>query len=82
MNETLVLFKRMTEHPADSHLIDRYIETGGYEQARVALGRTTRRTGRPGQEFGSHRAGWCRVLCRDEMVVPGTGPSGLSGGQR
>ena len=40
MNQTLVLFKRMTDHPADSHLIDRYLETGGYEQARVALGRT------------------------------------------
>ncbi|MDH5372816.1 MAG: NADH-quinone oxidoreductase subunit F, partial [Acidimicrobiia bacterium] len=40
MNETLVLFKRMTDHPTDSHLIDRYLETGGYDQARVALGRT------------------------------------------
>jgi NADH-quinone oxidoreductase subunit F len=40
MNETLVLFKRMTDHPADSHTIDRYLETGGYDQARAALGKT------------------------------------------
>lgn len=40
MNQTLVLFRRMTDHPADSHTLDRYLETGGYEQARVALGKT------------------------------------------
>ncbi len=40
MYETLVLFKRMTDHPADSHTLDRYLETGGYDQARAALGKT------------------------------------------
>ena len=37
---TLVVTKRMTEHPADSHTIDRYEATGGYEQARRAIGMT------------------------------------------
>ena len=34
----LVVTKRMTEFPADSHTIDRYEATGGYEQARRATG--------------------------------------------
>lgn len=37
---TLVVTKRMTEHPTDSHTMDRYLATGGYEQARRALGMT------------------------------------------
>src|SRR5690554_1796604 len=32
----------MNEHPADSHTIDRYIATGGYEQARRAVTTLTR----------------------------------------
>jgi len=36
----LVVTKRMTEFPADSHTIDRYEATGGYEQARRATGLT------------------------------------------
>ena len=35
---TLLVTKRMTEHPSDSHTIDRYEATGGYEQARRATG--------------------------------------------
>ena len=38
MTTPLVVTKRMTEFPADSHTIDRYEETGGYEQARRATG--------------------------------------------
>ncbi|HSJ84166.1 MAG TPA: NADH-quinone oxidoreductase subunit NuoF [Acidimicrobiia bacterium] len=40
MTTPLVVTKRMTEFPADSHSIDRYEATGGYEQARRALGMT------------------------------------------
>ncbi|HEY7469551.1 MAG TPA: NADH-quinone oxidoreductase subunit F, partial [Acidimicrobiia bacterium] len=40
MNPPLVVTKRMMEHPADSHTIERYEATGGYEQARRALGMT------------------------------------------
>ncbi len=36
----LVITKRMTEYPSDSHTLDRYLATGGYEAARTALGRT------------------------------------------
>ena len=34
---TKILTARMDAHPADSHLLDRYVETGGYEAARKAL---------------------------------------------
>ncbi|GMQ98567.1 MAG: NADH-quinone oxidoreductase subunit NuoF [Acidimicrobiia bacterium] len=34
----LILTSRMTEHPTDSHTIGRFIETGGYEALRKALG--------------------------------------------
>ncbi|MCI0542956.1 MAG: NADH-quinone oxidoreductase subunit NuoF [Actinobacteria bacterium] len=37
---TLVVTKRMAEHPADSHTITRYQATGGYQQAKRALGMT------------------------------------------
>ena len=37
---TLVVTKRMTDHPADSHSIERYESTGGYAQARRSLGMT------------------------------------------
>jgi NADH-quinone oxidoreductase subunit F len=37
---TLVVTKRMTDHPADSHTMERYESTDGYEQARRALGMT------------------------------------------
>jgi NADH-quinone oxidoreductase subunit F len=37
---TLVVTRRMTEHPADSNTMERYRATGGYEQARRALGMT------------------------------------------
>ena len=40
MTTPLVVTKRMTEFPADSHSIDRYEATGGYEQAPRALGMT------------------------------------------
>ncbi|HEX9762524.1 MAG TPA: SLBB domain-containing protein, partial [Acidimicrobiia bacterium] len=36
----LVVTRRMTEHPADSHTMQRYRATGGYDQARRALGMT------------------------------------------
>jgi NADH-quinone oxidoreductase subunit F len=36
----LLVTKRMTEHPADSHTVERYEATGGYEQARRATGMT------------------------------------------
>jgi NADH-quinone oxidoreductase subunit F len=32
-----LLTRRMTEYPADSHTIERYLATGGYEQARRAV---------------------------------------------
>ena len=35
---SLVVTKRMVEHPADSHTIETYEATGGYEQAKRALG--------------------------------------------
>jgi NADH-quinone oxidoreductase subunit F len=35
-----VITKRMTEHPTDSHTMARYEATGGYAQAKVALGKT------------------------------------------
>jgi NADH-quinone oxidoreductase subunit F len=37
---TLLITKRMSDHPADSHTIERYEETGGYSQAKRALGLT------------------------------------------
>ena len=40
MTTPLVVTNRMTEFPADSHTIDRYEATGGYEQARRATGMT------------------------------------------
>jgi NADH:ubiquinone oxidoreductase subunit F (NADH-binding) len=36
----LLVTKRMTDHPTDSHTIERYEATGGYSQARRALGLT------------------------------------------
>jgi NADH-quinone oxidoreductase subunit F len=35
-----VLTRRMNEHPTDSHTMERYLATGGYEAARASLGRT------------------------------------------
>jgi NADH-quinone oxidoreductase subunit F len=40
MSVPLVVTKRMTDHPADSHTIDRFEATGGYAQARKALDMT------------------------------------------
>ena len=37
MTAPLVITKRMTEHPDDSHTLERYEATGGYVQARKAL---------------------------------------------
>ena len=37
MTAPLLITKRMTEHPADSHTIRRYESTGGYRQAKRAL---------------------------------------------
>ncbi len=37
---TLIVTKRMTEHPDDSHTIESYESTGGYSQARRAVGMT------------------------------------------
>ena len=31
---TLIVTRRMTDHPTDSHTLGRYAATGGYEQAR------------------------------------------------
>ena len=36
----LVVTKRMMEHPADSHTMERYESTGGYVQAKASLGQT------------------------------------------
>jgi NADH-quinone oxidoreductase subunit F len=36
----LIVTKRMTDHPSDSHTIERYEDTGGYQQARKATGMT------------------------------------------
>jgi NADH-quinone oxidoreductase subunit F len=40
MNAPLLVTKRMTEHPHDSHTLDRYQATGGYVAARRAAGMT------------------------------------------
>jgi NADH-quinone oxidoreductase subunit F len=40
MTSPLIVTRRMTDHPADSHTLDRYLATGGYEQARKAVGMT------------------------------------------
>ena len=40
MTATLLVTRRMTDHPTDSHTIDRYEATGGYAQARRALALT------------------------------------------
>ena len=40
MTTPLVITKRMVDHPADSHTIERYEQTGGYVQANRALGMT------------------------------------------
>ena len=36
----LVLTKRMVEHPTDSHTLERYVATGGYESARQSVDMT------------------------------------------
>ncbi|MGQ0848900.1 MAG: NADH-quinone oxidoreductase subunit NuoF [Actinomycetota bacterium] len=36
----LIVTRRMTEHPTDSHTLDRYETTGGYVQAKRAVGMT------------------------------------------
>lgn len=38
MTPPLVITRRMSEHPADSHTLERYLATGGYVQAERALG--------------------------------------------
>lgn len=40
MNELRVLTERMVDHPTDSHTMERYLATGGYEAARSVIGRT------------------------------------------
>ena len=40
MTTPLVVTRRMTDHPSDSHTIERYEATGGYQQAPRALGMT------------------------------------------
>ncbi|MDX1467844.1 MAG: NADH-quinone oxidoreductase subunit NuoF, partial [Acidimicrobiia bacterium] len=35
---TLLVTKRMTDHPSDSHTLERYESTGGYAQAKRSLG--------------------------------------------
>ncbi len=40
MTTPLVVTRRMTDHPTDSHTIERYEATGGYKQAPRALGMT------------------------------------------
>ncbi|HIE21491.1 MAG TPA: NADH-quinone oxidoreductase subunit F, partial [Acidimicrobiia bacterium] len=40
MSRPLIVTQRMTRHPEDSHTIERYESTGGYVQARRALGLT------------------------------------------
>ncbi|MFP5332732.1 MAG: NADH-quinone oxidoreductase subunit NuoF, partial [Acidimicrobiia bacterium] len=36
----LLITRRMTDHPTDSHTLERYEATGGYVQARRAVGMT------------------------------------------
>ncbi len=38
MTYPLLVTRRMTDHPTDSHTIDRYEATGGYEAAKTAIG--------------------------------------------
>ena len=40
MTTPLLVTRRMVDHPADSHTIDRYESTGGYVQARRSVGMT------------------------------------------
>ncbi len=40
MTTPLIVTKRMVDHPADSHTIERYESTGGYAQAKRAVGMT------------------------------------------
>src|SRR3970282_2153394 len=40
LTTALVVTRRMTEHPTDSHTIERYEATGGYQPAPLALGMT------------------------------------------
>ena len=40
MSELRVLTERMVAHPTDSHTMDRYLATGGYEGARASIGQT------------------------------------------
>ena len=40
MSSPLVITKRMTEHPADSHTMERFLATGGYDGAKVAITKT------------------------------------------
>jgi NADH-quinone oxidoreductase subunit F len=40
LSHPLIVTQRMTRHPEDSHTIERYESTGGYVQARRALGLT------------------------------------------
>ncbi len=40
MSHPLIVTERMTRHPGDSHTLERYLATGGYAQARRALGMT------------------------------------------
>jgi len=40
MTSPLLVTRRMSEHPSDSHTIARYEDTGGYSQAKRALGLT------------------------------------------
>jgi hypothetical protein len=34
----LVVTRRMTDHPTDSHTMERYLATGGYQEARRSMG--------------------------------------------
>ncbi|NND83843.1 MAG: hypothetical protein HKN46_01705, partial [Acidimicrobiia bacterium] len=40
MSELRVLTERMVAHPSDSHTMERYLATGGYEAAKASIGRT------------------------------------------
>ena len=82
MTTPLVVTKRMTEFPADSHTIDRYEATGGYEQARRAIGMTRDELVEEIKASGLLGRGGRRVLGRSQVELSGPGQALVPRDQR
>ena len=72
----LVVTKRMVDYPNDSHTLERYRATGGYEGARKALGMTAT-SWWSWSGVRSPGPGRCRLLGGDEVEPAGSGPPRL-----